>query len=333
MPPRSFEFYNYGPVRLHRNTPWERIFREYTPFADGDVYIATYSFSPDVISVWARLLPFFQLTVAPGPRGSTRYRASAVELAKRHPLAEVRTAQELHTKAAFFAGTGRLFVGSQNFFSRRENFDETIVELRVPPDDRDRVADEVFASIAATPVVPIHDVGELFIHSSGFQQGYPHLLCHRTVQFWDLTSPMHQLERTAEGWRIKPGFQYVPGRLYMVSVYEHGGATSYLAFSRGYSYSGDLTPGAYEWLLANCQIKELHEPGAGWAWAGGLTATSPPKDHMLRIHPATQAGPPVRSVFFEQVRDWKVHRAKLRPEPVIDLTRRMLLASRTRAPG
>lgn len=325
MPPRSFQFHNYGPVCIHRNTPWDDIFRSYSPFVDGDVYIATYSFKPDVISEWARLLPFFQLTVAPGPAGSTRYRANATELAKRHPLAEVRIARELHTKAAYFADTGRLFVGSQNFYSREENFDETIVELRVPPEDRSRVIAEVFTSIAATPVIPVHDVDEIFIYSDGLQQGYPHLLCNCTVQYWDLTSPLHQLERTAEGWRIKPGFQYVPGRLYNVGVYENDGVTSFLSFNRGYAYSGDLAPAAYEWLLANCEIKELHEAGAGWAWAGGLTDTSPLKDHIFRIHPATQAGPPVRSVFFEQVRDWRQYRSRVRPEPVIDLTERMLV--------
>ena len=329
MPPHALEFRTDEPVRIHRNTPWEQIFRSYTPFVDGGVRLATYSFELDVLSEWARLLPFFQLTVAPGRGGGDQYERAAARLAKRHPLAEVRVAPGLHTKAVFFEGTGKLYLGSQNLFGL--GFDDTIVEISVPPRDRPAVAHEIFETIAGVrALVPVQGVRDVAIYADGPLAGYANVEANRTYQFWDLAYPNNRVRIVDGRLEREPGKPFEPGRIYHLLVYENHGRTSVLALDRGYAYCGDLDESAYQWLTQNCRIRAWQEPHEHGFWAGALAESSPEKDHIFRIHPATQAGPPTKGIFIDEVLDPTAHRHMWVSMPPLDLTAKMLVRDEPR---
>jgi hypothetical protein len=316
----TINFTPVGEVKLHRNIAWDNIFRTYDAASDGIVHIATYSFDQAVLSAWERLQPFFRVIVAPGPRDQgDRYLKSAEHLARTHPLSEVRVARNLHTKAVLFQGSGRLFIGSQNFFSRYSTFDETIVEMRLLPHNREEVLDALFRTIKSDFVRPIFTFNDLKIYRDGKLAGYAHVPPNRTVQHWHINGP--------ERFKITAGvpkrdYDYYPGRLYALMCYEFKGGDAIMAFDRGYTFCGEVTSEAFRWLCKYCKIIETQGSPCGY-WSGGLDRTYLAKDEIIRIHPVTQLGPPKECVYIDRVLDLAQHKGMLVSAPKINLKERM----------
>ncbi|MBV7335380.1 hypothetical protein KFU94_45505 [Chloroflexi bacterium TSY] len=228
-------------------------------------------------------------------------------------------------KNAKFGSTesGKLLVGSENFYSPESTFSELMVEIQVPDHQRKLIIERVFRSLGGSVLVPKYGVADICIHACGRLEGYVFLPCQEEVTYWDLVTRYKNVSKNGSS-KIIPEYSQT-GRIYHLLEYRVGDQTHVLAFDRGYGYCGDVSTNAFEWLISNCRIRQVTEKEQlRWTCAYELTETSPLKDYFMQYHPIARRHKAFRGYWIEEVLDINQHRDRIKVAKTLDITSRKI---------
>lgn len=278
-------------AKLFKDLSYEEFFNTYNPHRDGRVVISTYSFEHKYLDFWAKFEPFSIIYV------SDKYKDIAQVFVKRFPLFLVFCVPNLHTKAFFFLKSCRLLMGSQNLYAPKSSFYELMCELWIEEKEKEEVLNLIFGFPRSEYIKCEYGINDLRVHDNNgfYYDGRPFLPCHKETTYWHLVANI-----ISSGLKSPvPEFAY-PGFIYVVLEYQIEGLYYYLAFDRGYSYSGDITNEIFSWLIQN--VEHYVQEGA-FICPGGIGEQSPLKDNFALHHPIAKYHAAVKSYFFEKIID------------------------------
>lgn len=301
-------------AKLFRDLSYEGFFDTYNPHRDGRVVISTYSFEHKHLNFWAKFEPFSIIYV------SDKYKDVAKLFVKRFPFFLVFSVPNLHTKAFFFLRSCRLLMGSQNLYAPKSSFYELMCELWLEEKEKEDVLNLIFDFPKSEFIKCEYALSDLKIHINDaiYYDGRPFLPCHKETTYWNLVANIISFDDNLK----PPKHEFdTPGFIYVVLEYRVGNDSCYLAFDRGYCYSGDINKELFSWLLQNVEHVIQEET---FIYPGEIGAQSPLKDSFVFYHPIAKDHIAIRSYFFEKVIDRDKNRNILERVTSKDITDKKL---------